>query len=247
MDNRYYDNVIGEMQSFLDENNFKCLDDGSFKSENKQVKVEYDEARQMYLLKIAGIEDGVVGEYNEVSAWLFDDSQNVKDAASVGVDFTATLRENLGIKIKRAVSTEIELPSANKSGSLTMAGFTKKLLDIFPAFKDSYKEHVAHYGQYLYLDFLGEYFVPQLKNVFTVNDKKQVKKLVEFLSDGFNKGDRETANAVVAVCSAAVYKDNDLKERFLEAVAEEKYLKEAVANFLPVFQSNKKLVSLLVK
>ncbi|MBE6732805.1 MAG: hypothetical protein E7561_02275 [Ruminococcaceae bacterium] len=247
MDNRYYDNVIGEMQSFLDENNFKCLDDGSFKSQDKQVKVEYDEARQMYLLKIAGIEDGVVSEYNEVSAWLFDDSQNAKDAASVGVDFAATLRENLGIKIKRAVSTDIELPSANKSGSLTMAGFTKKLLDIFPAFKDSYKEHVAHYGQYLYLDFLGEYFVPQLKNVFTVNDKKQVKKLVEFLGDSFNKGDRETVNAVLAVTVAAIYNDDAIKQNFFMATENEKYYLEAVKNFIPVFPKNKKLVSLLVK
>ena len=247
MDNRYYDNVIKEMQAFLDENNFKALDDGSFKSENKQVKVEYNEERQMYLLKAAEVTDGVAGEYSEISAWLFDDSQNAKDAASVGVDFTATLRENLGIKIKRAVSTDIELPTATKSGSLTMTGFTKKLLDIFPAFKDEYKAHVAHYGSYLYLDFLGQYFVPQLKSVFTMGDKKQVKKMVEFLSDSFNRGDRETANAVVAVCSAAFYKDEQLKSTFFEAVAEEKYLKEAVANFLPVFPSNKKLVSLLIK
>ena len=247
MDNRYYDNVIKEMQAFLDENKFKALEDGSFAAENKQVKVEYDEARQMYLLKVADIEEGTKGEYTELSAWLFDDSQNAKDAASVGVDFTATLRENLGIKIKRAVSTEIELPTANKSGSMTMAGFTKKLLDIFPAFKDAYKVHVAQYGSYLYLDFLGEYFIPQIKSVLSVNDKKQVKKLVEFLSDGFNKGDRETANAVVAVCSAAIYKDSELKERFFSAVAEEKYLNEAVKNFLPVFPKNKKLVSLLEK
>ena len=100
---------------------------------------------------------------------------------------------------------------------------------------------------YLYLDFLGEYFVPQLKSIFTANDKKQVKKLVEFLSDGFNKGDRETVNAVVAVCSATFYKDNELSEKFFAAVAEERYLNEAVKNFLPIFAKNKKLVSLLEK
>ncbi len=247
MDNRYYDNVIAEMQSFLDENNFKCLDDGSFKSQDKQVRVEYDEARQMYLLKIAGIEDGVVSEYNEVSAWLFDDSQNAKDAASVGVDFTATLRENLGIKIKRAVSTEIELPSANKSGSYTISGFSKKLLDIFPALKEEYKEHVAHYGSFLYLSFLGEHFVPQIKQILSLNEKKTVKKLIDFMSDCFNKGDRETVNAVLAATTAAIYNDDVLKQNFFMAAENEKYYMEAVKNFLPAFPKNKKLISLLVK
>lgn len=247
MDNRYYDNVIKEMQPFLDENNFKTLEDGSFLNDTKKVKVEYNEERQMYSLFIADIEDGEAKEYSEVSSWLFDDSQNAKDAGSVGVDFTATLRENMGIKIKRAVSTEIDLPTATKTGSYTISGFSKKMLDIFPAFKDSYKEHVAEYGQFLYLSFMGEYLVPQIKEILLANDRKTVKKIIDFLSDCFNKGDRETVNAVVAVTTAAIYNDDTLKDNFFAAVEDEKYYMEAVKNFIPVFPTNKKLVSLLIK
>jgi len=33
LDNRYYDNVIAEMQTFFDENKFRATDDGSFISD----------------------------------------------------------------------------------------------------------------------------------------------------------------------------------------------------------------------
>lgn len=247
MDNRYYENVIKEMQPFLDENNFKTMEDGSFVSDTKKVKVEYNEEKQTYCLFVADIEDGEVKEYSEVSTWLFDDSQNAKDAFSVGVDFTSTLRESMGIKIKRAVSNEIDLPSATKSGSYTISGFSKKMLDIFPAFKETYKAHVAEYGQFLYLSFIGENLVPQIKSILLANDKKAVKKVVDFMSDCFNKGDRETVNAVVAATAAAIYNDDTLKENFFKAAENEKYYMEAVKNFLPVFPTNKKLVSLLLK
>ena len=247
MDNRYYDNVISEMQSFLDENNFKALDDGSFICDTKKVKVLYNDEKQIYSLFIADVTDGVASEYAEATSWLFDDSQNAKDAFSVGVDFTATLRENMGIKIKRAVSAEIDLPSATKSGSYTISGFSKKLLDIYPAFKDEYKAHVAHYGSFLYLSFFGEHFVPQIKQTLLANDKKSVKKLIDFMSDCFNKGDRETVNAVVAVSAAAIYNDANLANNFFVGAENEKYYMESVKNFLPVFPTNKKLVSLLIK
>ena len=155
--------------------------------------------------------------------------------------------ENMGIKIKRAVSAEIDLPSATKSGSYTISGFSKKLLDIYPAFKDEYKAHVAHYGSFLYLSFLGEHFVPQIKQTLLANDKKSVKKLIDFMSDCFNKGDRETVNAVVAVSAAAIYNDANLANNFFVGAENEKYYMEAVKNFLPVFPTNKKLVSLLIK
>lgn len=247
MDNRYYENVIKEMQPFLDENNFKTMEDGSFVSATKKVKVEYNEEKQTYCLFVADIEDGEEKEYSEVSSWLFDDSQNAKDAFSVGVDFTATLRENMGVKIKRAVSNDIDLPSATKSGSYTISGFSKKMLDIFPAFKETYKVHVAEYGQFLYLSFIGENLVPQMKEILLANDKKTVKKVIDFMSDCFNKGDRETVNAVVAATTAAIYNNDIATQNFFNATENEKYYSEAVKNFLPVFPKNKNLVSLLVK
>jgi len=248
LDNRYYENVIGEMQPFFEENNFKLQEDGSYLGKTKSVKVEYSEDRQMYLLKVAEIADGNIGDYIEISAWLFDDSQNPRDAVSVGIDFIATLRENMGIKIKRNTAVdEIDLPTATKGGNYNITAFTKKVLDVFPSYKDAYKAHVAIYGNFLYLNFFAENLVPQMKQIIAANEKKAMKKLCELLSDGYIKGDKETVNAVVALVCAAVYADDALKTNILEALKEDKHLHDAVRDYSPVFEKNKKLVAVLVK
>ena len=235
------------MKSFFEENGFGEFEEG-FKSETKAVKVEYNEARQMYLLKIADIEDSVIGEYREINAWLFDDSQNAKDAASVGIDFTASLRKELGIKHKRAANTgDIELPSATKTGNMTITGFTKKMLDIFPPLKDEYKNHIATYGNFLYLNFYGEFVVKNFKRVFLTASTKQVKKFVDVLRDGFVKGDRDTSNMVVALLCAASYKDEAVTAKIKEALAEEKLLYISYENFMPVLAKNSKLRNVLIK
>ena len=118
MDNRYYGKVVEEMNSFFEENGFKPLDDG-FASESKAIKIEYDEEKQIYKLLVADIEEGKIGDYELASAYLFDDSQNEKDAASVGIDFVDTLRKKLGIKAARKnFSGNIEIATVKKGDAV---------------------------------------------------------------------------------------------------------------------------------
>ena len=49
LDNRYYENVINEMQPFFDEHGFTLREEGNFLSDSRSVKIEYSEERQMYL------------------------------------------------------------------------------------------------------------------------------------------------------------------------------------------------------
>lgn len=248
MDNRYYDKVIEEMQPFFDEHGFAAESDGSFKNEAKSVKIAYDEARQMYTLSVADIADGNIGEYAEINAWLFDDSQNAKDAASVGVDFVGTLRKNMGIKLKRTASgNDVELPSVSKSGSVTVTGFTKKMLDFFPVLKDDYKNHVAEYGNFLYLNFFGELLVPKLREVLSSGNKKQIKKLYELLDDLYVKGDKDTVNTIVALLCAAVQGDEAMRKTLFEVLEGDKHFLSSVENFLPVLAKSKKLSAALIK
>ena len=249
MDNRYYENVIGEMKPFLDEHKFSLKEDGSFVNENRSVKITYNEEKQMYILSVAVIEDGAAGEYSDINSWLFDDSQNARDAVSVGVDFTAALRENMGIKIKRAApdGSDIELPSASKSGSMTVAGFTKKLLDVFPPLKDEYKAHIAQYGNFLYLNFFGEYVVPKLKTMLSEANKKQLKKLNDVFEYVYIHGDRDAVNAAVAILCAAAYNDEKVKASVNDMLSEDKHFTDAFENFLPVLSQNKKLRAALIK
>ena len=246
MDNRFYDNVVGEMKPFFDEHNFVLQEDGSFKNETKAFLVEYSEDRQMYLLKSAEVENGNIGEYSEVCSWLFDDTQSAKDAESVGIDFVNSMRDSLGIKIKRPPVSDVDLPSADKNGALTVSGFAKKVLDIFPQYKDDYKSHVAHYGNFLYVNFYSKTLVPQIRELLKEDNKKNKKKLFDLMETGYLQGDRETVNAVVAVLAAAAYNDEDMKAKVLSLIEEDKHLYNSVNAFIPVFNSNKTLVAAFI-
>ena len=247
MDNRYYDRVIEEMQPFFDEQGFKSQEDGSFKNDKKSVKVRYDESRQMYTLSAADIEDGNIGESTENNACHLDARQTAKDAASVGIDFTASLRKSLGIKVKRTASAEVELPSLSKSGSITITGFAKKMLDFFPSIKEDYKNHIAQYGNFLYLNFFGEYLVPQIKSVIASDNKKQIKKLFDLLDDLYVKGDRDTVNTIVAVLCAAAYNDEKATAAVRLALASDKHILSSFDKFLTVHPKSKKLSAALLK
>ncbi len=248
MDNRYLENVINEMQPFLDENGFKAVD-GVYKNDKKVASVEYSDERQMYILKTADIQEDGSYELSEVSAWLFDDSQNAKDAEAVGIDFTSTLKAELGIKHKRSatVANAIDLPTVSKDGAYNITMFTKKVLDVFPVLKDEYKAHVAVYGNFLYLNFFGEKLVPQIKAVMLENNKKSVKKLFDILQNGYLQGDRDTVNTIVAVMAAACVNDETVKANVIAALGENKHFIDSVTQFIPVVSSNKKLSAALLK
>ncbi len=247
MDNKYLENVIKEIKPFLDENGFVSDSIGSFKNDKKSVKVSYSDERQSFVLLMADVlEDGQIGEYSEASAWLFDDTQNEKDALSVGIDFTETIREKMGIKNK-AVNRAVDLPTASKGSALNISGFTKKVLDVYPQFKDTYKEYVQKYGNFLYLNFFGTYLVPQIKSELTQNTKKSVKKVLDLLENGYVTGDKETVNAIVAVLAAACYKDETVTANANEMLKDNTHFKSALNAFIPVLSSKKKLKEVLVK
>ena len=245
MDNRYLDTVLKEMSPFMTENGFKATEDG-FVSDNREVKVQYSEDRQMFLLLTAEAVDGKIGEFAESSAWLFDDTQNEKDAESVGIDFTNTVRDIIGAKAKRSVAARVELPSST-NGDYNISAFAKKVLDVFPQFKDAYKAHVTVYGNFLYLNFFGETLVPQIKTVLTENNKKTVKKLYTMLSTGYVQGDRDTVNTIVACVAAACVDEPTVKENAMAMLEEDAHFKNAVSEFIGVIASNKKLRASLIK
>lgn len=248
MDNRYFDNVIAEIEPLLLENGLKKSGEGSFISETKSFTVAYNDDKQMYTLSVADVlEDGELTEPKEINAWLFDDSQNANDAVAVGIDFLTSIRKELGIKVARKVNQQIDLPTATKSGNITVSGFSKKMLDIFPPLKEKYKEHVATYGEFLYVNFFGENLVPALKEYINSANKKQLKKLYDVIQDAYIKGDRATVNIIVALLCAVSYNDEKTTAIIKEMLAENEHFMSSYTNFIPVFPKNKALFNALIK
>ena len=246
MDNRYISNVIEEMQPFMEEHGYKLINDFEFVSETKSFRVDYDESTQSYKLFEAAVECGDKSEEKCINSWLFDDTQNVKDADSVGIDFTNSVKASAGIKIKRTIDSSIDMPTNGSADGMTVSGFAKKTLDIYPQLKDVYKEHMVKYGSFLYVEFFSENLVPLLRSSIMENNKKTNKKLFEYLDNAYVKGDKDTVNIVVASIGAAICGDEKTKSMGLEILSEDKHLRDSVTFFLPHIEKNKKLKSALL-
>ncbi len=246
MDNRYFYNVIKEMQPFFDENNIS-ENDGIYCNESKAISVKYDDSKQMYILSVADITEEDIGEFVEINSWLFDDSQNERDALSVGLDFANSLRKEFGIKRKRAVNSIIDLPTASKDGNIDISAFSKKILDVFPALKEEYKNHITVYGNFLYLNFFGEHLVPRLVRLFEEGTKKQINKFYVVLEDAYTKGDRDTVNVTVAILVAAAKNNEKANSSILEMLDQNKHFLNSYKTFIPFFEKNKKIKEALIK
>lgn len=246
MENKYFDSVLSEMKEIIDEAGFK-VEGNYLKNESKSVKIEYFEDRQIYQIAIADVVADVEGDYKVLSSWLFDDSQTARDAESVGIDFSDALRKELGIAKKNKSIANVDLPSAQASADNDINAFAKKMLDIFPALKDEYKAHIAHYGNFLYLNFYGEHLIPRLVRLFEEGTPKQIKKFYNTILDFYVDGDNDTVNTVVVILAAAAYKNDTVTTKIREMLDSNKHFLTSFNMFLPYFAKNKKLKSTLIK
>ena len=246
LDNKYFEIICNELKTFFDENNFVKKDD-YFANENKAVKIGYDENRKMFTLSVAEIEEGAIGDYREINAWLFDEHSNERDATSVGLDFLISLRKDFGVKLSRAFNGVVQMPTSSKDGITNINALSKKILDVFPALKDEYKNHVSIYGNFLYLSFYGEHLRPRVIRLFEEGTRKQIKKFYDVLEEGFSKGDKDTVNTVMAILLSAAYKNPKVTDTVKETLKENQNFYSAFVSSIPFFEKNKKLVNLMIK
>lgn len=247
MDKKYFDCILGEMKTFFVDNAITEKEDGSFANEQKAITVNYDENRKMFTLSVADIEEGTAGDFREINSWLFDEGHNERDAASVGIDFVNSLRKEFGIKSSRPVSSMIELPTASKDGNVNINSLTKKILDVFPALKDEYKNHIAVYGNFLYLNFFGEHLRPRLIRLFEEGTKKQIKKFYDVIENAYAKGDRATVDTTVVILTAVAYNNEKVTATIKEMLAENKHFLKSFEMQIPFFANNTKLKNALIK
>lgn len=209
----YYDSLIKFMDSFFSEQEVTKNADGSFTAGEKNFSINYNSGVKCYELY------AIEGENKRMlSSYLFDDTQSERDIESVAIDFIDTLKKYLGVvKVRGAES--VALPVNAGGETVTLAGLTQKLLAFFPQHKDSYKEHCAEHNRFLPTNFYKEFIIPSAKELLGSNNKKQIKKFYDAMSEIFVKGDPETVPFTVSVVAAAVY---DSPELIADAVAQTK-------------------------
>ncbi len=231
MEKKITDAVLAEIRPLLEKHGFSEKDD-VFTSDTTAFCVEYNEEKQIFCLNSATVSDGTVGEYETIGSFLFDAEQTVSDAAAVGNDFADTIATRLGVNVRKTRSaSEIALPQKGEGESADIGALCNKMLAIFPAYKELYKERVAEDGEFLYVQFLLDTVAPEIRAMLEGGNGKKLKKVYDALNDLFVKGDRSVEDAIIVVIlGGAVKGDLALTEKMLEGLNDFPYLKKPLRN-----------------
>lgn len=245
--------IVSALNEFLLSQGFVAEGDtiGCFKNDKKAIKILYDEGKKQFILQCADLaEDGSKGEYRNISNWLFDDNHSANDTKIIAEDFNLSLSQELGIiKPKAKRVGDVALPSKAEVGATPgIQAMTQKFLALFPQYKDTYKEHVAQNGEYLYVDFLKKTAAVKLHELAMNKsaNKKQLIKYFDMLDEMYTDGDKTVSNVVVGVIIAGAFKDDiSLFESCYEFMDECPYIKTAGKHILELVRHNKKFAEVL--
>lgn len=247
MANKYYDEIIENLSPLFNEQGFKESPDapGVYLNDKKAVKINYSDERKMFTLDIADIVDGEGVQFSEVSGWLFDESHNSRDAKVISDDFSETIKNALGIATEKTVIRQnVSLPTKNAKGTTPgVEAFAKQFLDIFPQYKDYYKDSVAKYGEFLYEDFFRNTAAVKLRELTTKEgfNKKHITKLFTLLNDMYAEADSNVTNIIMfTILGGAFGGDVALFDSMAEYYADCPYIKQNGRTMITVIAGNKK-------
>ena len=251
MNSQVQEKILEQLNAIIEIANFKAVNEEKTEYKNEKIafKIAHDEEKKYLLLDLAVVgEDGEVGEYTNASSWLFENPEELRDAESAGMDFFDTLKSKIGMKGARINNNGgIAMPSKEKSGnSFNIEAFCAKMLAIYPSLKEEYKNHIAQYGSFLYVDFFKTHIVPQIEKLLDENNKKNIKKVFPVLDDVYINGDRTVQNVVVGVVLCGAVKENSARyDAAMEALADHQFLKAAFFNIMNRYKTDKALKAML--
>lgn len=249
MDSKVLEKIVEQLTGLIESTGFVAsADKTEYKNERYAFKIAHDEERKLLLLDFAEVNGaGEVGEYKNISSWLFDNPEELLDAESAGMDFLDSLKTKMGIRgMRTGKNGEIAMPRKETNGTPNIETLSVKTLAIYPQFKDAYKDHVAKYGSFLYIEFFKETLMVRLAEVLDEGNKKNLKKVFEMLCEIYTEGDRNVQNVIVGVVLCGAVKDNaDRYATTLEQLEECSYLKTAFINMMARYKKDKKLREML--
>lgn len=247
MDQKAYETIIAGLESVFTAQNLTESPDapGVYHNGSKAVKVAYDEERKLFKLYAADIAEGQEVQFKELSAWLFDDTHNLRDAKAVAMDFEETLQELFGMKKQVSTLRDVALPSKAASGATpNVEALAQRFLAIFPQYKDAYREHMAQYGEFLYQDFFSQTAAVKLRELAQdpQKNKKQLQKLFDVLNEMYAEGDANVSSTVTyTILGNAFGGDVEKFDSLKEYMEECPYLRQNGRAMLQCIKGNKKL------
>lgn len=237
--------ITAKMNDFLNSQKFKKDGDYAFSNELISIKLEYDEATQTVALYMNGETED---DSKKLCEWRCTADSLSYDGDVIAEDFVKTLYRPLGISDGTVSGSQVTIPVKNKAGTeMNLDAFTAKFLNIYPEFKELYKQDVAEYGEYLYVDFFKKTALKKLREAVSENNTKAAAKLLTLMAEAYYEGTAEASDVAVGLISAGAF--YDCPEKFDEMskdLAETKPLYiTAVKSTVATVGKNKKFAELI--
>ncbi len=218
--------ITAKMSAFLNEQNFKKGENGRYSNEKLDFALEYNENTNHVTLNVGATD---AENLEKISEWMCTTESVEYDGKIIAEDFTEALSKQLGIK-KSSLTFKgaVNIPVKDKAGSdMTIDGFTAKVLNAFPEYKELYKQEVATYGEYLYIDFMKKTVVSKLRELVKSPEQniKTFEKVLRICSEAYYEGTAEVSDLAVGFIVPAVFYDcPEVFEKSAEGLKESRQL-----------------------
>lgn len=214
MDITAFNKIVDGCGQMLEKNGFNKTDiTGVFTKENTKFAVKYLEDSKMMVFEHTDSAD-MEGSETVIANWLYEGNEG--DIPVIVEDFCDQIGVKLGIaKPAASISANnVAMPTKKAKGDeYTIDSLTQKVLAIYPAFKESYKENVAKYNSFLCVDFYKSTLVPKLREIcvdYNTN-KKTIDKTFKLFAEVFYNCDKETSEFLCGLVIAGTFYDNQDK------------------------------------
>ncbi len=179
--------------------------------------VYYKDKKYMVLRSCDMTDEGPDNEWKTVSTWMFDpETDTLKEAENIGNDFA----ETVGAGTSKAIANkQARRKKKGEDGNGDPIFFVKRLVTVFPELKDEIKYEEENYFPFRAVTFAREKIVPKVNALLSSNDKKQISKLGEILSNQYSYGNLDVRSVITIVILNGI--DERYNESFSETLSED--------------------------
>lgn len=203
-----------------------------FSNGEKAFMIDFDEQKSLISLKSAKLEEGEGVDWSVLSSWLMEQNATDADKSSIKNDFVESIMETLGAKASTSAVKKVEMPSKKKNAdTIDIESFTARFLNMFPEFKDAYKQNVTAYGEFLYDTYFSEYGVKAMEKVLNDSNKRRTVKYFELLNTAYSHGEKSVATTIAfSIFGSDFVKDAKYEKHINAELEKHPHLYTAVRN-----------------
>ena len=177
----------------------------AFKSDSGSYRLVYDDDSNILAFECAYDVDGSTSEFNTVSRLLLEpenvDDREVRSLSNEIIEeverlFKTNKKVNLEkVKMPKAVS---RTKAKNGLISYDVDSLANRFGALYPDFKDTIKQNIVDYGEFLPETFFAEYGNERVLSVIKNGSDAERKKLFKLLNEIFEDGTNEVQDIIAA-------------------------------------------------